>query len=328
MNNNRFLYILIGVVLFLATLLGFIIFDKFQLKPTTEKNSDLTILALQEKIKNDSISLVELHKKIINKTSEDLIDSLTVSFEKKLNLLIQQRQHLKKVTKNNKSKYSSNVKLYSKDKRSSNQTLSSNVGDKYTSNVTSYTKLPGYETPHTTSYKKPSKYTSNVKSYKDVSTTKYATNDIKKNIKSPVNIITKTQVKSKIVYDNIALNNAVNFNNLDAVPVFPSCEFNTDEEALKKCFSVKISQYVIRNFNPNVLKYSNLPKGVINKLRVLLIIDKDGYTESGKIIGPWDDNIKREVSRVIRSIPKMKPGYLNGNSINVKYSMLVPFVVK
>lgn len=134
-----------------------------------------------------------------------------------------------------------------------------------------------------------------------------------------------TANKSAFIYKDNRLNIATNLNDLDNVPVYPGCEEIEDENARKNCLITKVSTFSNENFNTKVI---SRPKRGFNYIRVIFLVDKNGNSEAVKISGDWDKSIQNEVKRVIASLPKMKPGLLNNQPKNIKYSFRLPFIVK
>jgi protein TonB len=149
------------------------------------------------------------------------------------------------------------------------------------------------------------------------------------------NYVMPTLLKQKAIvsnsknlqYNNANLNQASNIYDIENAPVYPGCERKTTEKGKKNCLATKISNYLINNFNTSSFKNLNLNKGV-NNIRVLFVIDKYGKSKAYKVIGDWDPKIKQEAYRVIRSLPKMKPGNSKGMDYPVKYSFRIPFITK
>tara|TARA_B110001450_G_scaffold184124_1_gene172178 strand:+ start:842 stop:1552 length:711 start_codon:yes stop_codon:yes gene_type:complete len=113
----------------------------------------------------------------------------------------------------------------------------------------------------------------------------------------------------------------VSFMIIEDVPVFPGCKGNKEE--LKRCFSKKVQKHFSRKFDadlPNELGLSAGRKRVFIGFK----IDKNGYIVNVKARAPHP-KIKSEVVKVMKQLPKMKPGRQRGKPVGVKYS--IPFTL-
>lgn len=113
----------------------------------------------------------------------------------------------------------------------------------------------------------------------------------------------------------------VSFMIIEDVPVFPGCRGN--KAKLKKCFSKMVQKHFVRKFNtdlPNELGLSPGRKRVFIGFK----IDKRGNVVNIQVRAPHP-KIKKEVIKVMKKLPKMKPGRQRGKAVGVKYS--IPFTL-
>jgi len=113
----------------------------------------------------------------------------------------------------------------------------------------------------------------------------------------------------------------VSFMIIEDVPVFPGCKGNKDQ--LKKCFSKKVQKHFSRKFDadlPNELGLSAGRKRVFIGFK----IDKTGNIVNVNARAPHP-KIKSEVIKVMKQLPRMKPGKQRGKPVGVKYS--IPFTL-
>jgi len=336
MSYKKFSLFLIGLIVALLLFMSYAIHNKRQVKTSDDTRVNDLISIFEKKFKRDSLDLVKSTNLLIDNISQHIIDSVSSSFEEKLAIILMENKKYKNlliannIKIDNRRTKKSKIKLTSKNKRNS-----SSRNKAITSNVTSYTKLPGYARNQSdgSSQKSRNKYSSNVISYKELNSQDLVSNNyVKKASPKLSNIQTNNRAESnkgkKVNHNNYDLDHSTNLNDIEFAPIYPGCEPIANETDKKNCFSIKISQYILRNFNSSVAKNIYSTKGKINKLRVLFIIDENGRAKASKIVGKWDRTIKKEVFRVITSIPKMKPGVSNGINTKVKYSMLIPFIVE
>ncbi len=113
----------------------------------------------------------------------------------------------------------------------------------------------------------------------------------------------------------------VHFMIIEDVPVFPGCK--GDKKKLKDCFGKKVQKHFSRKFDtdlPNELGLSPGRKRVFIGFK----IDKNGYIVDIKARAPHP-KIKSEVIKVMKLLPRMKPGKQRGKPVGVKYS--IPFTL-
>ena len=113
----------------------------------------------------------------------------------------------------------------------------------------------------------------------------------------------------------------VSFMIIEDVPVFPGC--NGNNEQLRDCFNKKIQKHFSRNFDtdlPNELGLSAGRKRVFIGFK----IDKTGNIVNVNAKAPHP-KIKSEVIKVMKQLPRMKPGKQRSKPVGVKYS--IPFTL-
>ena len=201
---------------------------------------------------------------------------------------------------------------------------------KFTSNVTSYSKLSKSDKRK---YKKRSmKFTSNVTSYSKLTNdekNKLENNRKRKLLKprftKPIKTHTNKPKSNFVSHGNPILDNADNINTLEYSPIYPGCKSQTNEDNRKHCLSRKVALFVNNKFDLSIAKKGGA-KG-FNEIRVLIIIDKNGKSKAIEALGNWNNNIKNEAKRIVNSLPIMIPGQKNGQKVDVKYSFKIPFIV-
>ena len=104
---------------------------------------------------------------------------------------------------------------------------------------------------------------------------------------------------------------------IEDVLVFPGCKGSKKE--LKSCFNKKMPKHFQRKFNtdlPNDFGISPGKKGII----MLFKIDKIGNIVDIKAKAPHP-KLQKEAIRIIKLLPKMKPGRQRGKAVGVKYTL-------
>lgn len=109
----------------------------------------------------------------------------------------------------------------------------------------------------------------------------------------------------------------VPFTIIEDVPVFPGCKGN--KAALKKCFNKKMQKHFAKKFDaelPNELGLSSGKKRLI----MLFKIDRSGNIVDIRAKAPHP-RLQKEAIRIIKLLPKMKPGRQRGKPVGVKYTL-------
>ncbi len=72
---------------------------------------------------------------------------------------------------------------------------------------------------------------------------------------------------------------------------------------------------------------SALKKGIQGRVYVRFVIDKEGNVKDAKILRSVDPALDKEALRLIKSMPKWKPGKHKGNPVNTYYNVPINFVL-
>lgn len=112
---------------------------------------------------------------------------------------------------------------------------------------------------------------------------------------------------------------------IESVPIFPGCEGLNNNEERKQCMSQKISQFVNNNFDTGLA--ADLGLSGINRVYVQFKIDKTGNIVNVAARAPHP-RLQSEGERVIKKLPKMKPGQQRGQNVGVLYSLPITFQVQ
>lgn len=109
---------------------------------------------------------------------------------------------------------------------------------------------------------------------------------------------------------------------IEKVPTYPGC--SGDNEALKKCFSERISAFVGENFNTKL--GNDLGLLGLQRIAVQFKIDKSGNIVDVKARAPKPE-LETEAIRIIKKLPQMQPGEQKGQKVGVLYSLPIVFNV-
>lgn len=112
---------------------------------------------------------------------------------------------------------------------------------------------------------------------------------------------------------------------IENVPVFPGCEKKKNNAERKKCMSEKITKHVNKKFNTDLA--ADLGLSGRQRIAVMFKIDK-----TGNIVGvrarAQHPALAKEAEKVVKSLPKMKPGKQRGKAVTVPYSLPIVFQVQ
>ena len=119
---------------------------------------------------------------------------------------------------------------------------------------------------------------------------------------------------------------------VEQMPVFPCIDikYNSYDEngeiigytTKEHCGQEGLSRYIANN-----IKYPQIAKeyGITGKVYVGFIVDKDGSVTDVKILRGIDKNLDAEALRVIKSLPKYKPGMQRGKACRVQFTIPINF---
>lgn len=113
------------------------------------------------------------------------------------------------------------------------------------------------------------------------------------------------------------------FSVIDTAPVYPGCS-GTPEE-LKTCFTEKITQLVVDEFNTQLAQDLDL-EGRIRIMSQFKVL-KDGTVGDIMVRAPHLE-LEAETKRILNVLPKMKPAEHEGEKVTVMYSLPIVFDVQ
>ena len=136
--------------------------------------------------------------------------------------------------------------------------------------------------------------------------------------------VSRANDEKKLV--NKAKDGSVPFNTIDQVPIYPGCEEVKDKAEQRNCLSKKIQEHVSKIFNIDMVQNLGLTPGK-KRIFAMFKIDKEGNITSIRSRALHKD-LELEAVRVIKTLPKMKPGRQDGKAVGVKYSLPISFLVE
>ncbi|WP_343328294.1 energy transducer TonB [Polaribacter staleyi] len=114
----------------------------------------------------------------------------------------------------------------------------------------------------------------------------------------------------------------VDFVSIEDAPVFKGCE-NLSKKENKICFDKKMKQFVQRNFDVGLATEIGLRSGK-HKIQTQFVIDDKGDVVDVMIRTAYK-GLEKEALRVIKKLPKFKPGKQNSRTVKVRYNLPIAF---
>ncbi|KGL62628.1 energy transducer TonB [Polaribacter sp. Hel1_85] len=125
--------------------------------------------------------------------------------------------------------------------------------------------------------------------------------------------------------ENFNPEDEVDFINIQNAPVFKGCE-NLSKEKNKRCFDKKMKQFVTRNFDIGLANELGLHAGK-HKIQTQFVIDDKGEIVDVKIRTAYKA-LEKEANRIIKKLPKFKPGKQNSKTVKVRYNLPISFRIE
>ena len=113
------------------------------------------------------------------------------------------------------------------------------------------------------------------------------------------------------------------FKVVEDMPMFPGCEDpNFSRNEIKKCSDKKMFEFIKAN-----LQYPKEAKknGVEGRVILQFVVQKDGSLSNIKVIRNISNGCGEEAVRVVKSMPKFKPGKQRGKTVKVQYTLPISF---
>jgi len=108
------------------------------------------------------------------------------------------------------------------------------------------------------------------------------------------------------------------FQVIEKVPIYKGCEGYQKNKALKKCMSIAIAKHFEKYYSIETARKSGLSG--TQKIYIIFTINKDGNLANVKHRTP-QPILGKEAIRVLGKLPKFTPGYANGKTVRVKYTL-------
>ncbi|WP_339836684.1 energy transducer TonB [uncultured Flavobacterium sp.] len=112
---------------------------------------------------------------------------------------------------------------------------------------------------------------------------------------------------------------------LEEIPMFPNC-INVERSEGKNCFMQEMNNHIAQNF-----KYPRkaAKKNIQGRVTVMFVINYQGDIINIKTKAPVGcELLAAEAERIIKLLPKFKPGMQKGSPVSVSYAQPIVFKLK
>jgi hypothetical protein len=118
----------------------------------------------------------------------------------------------------------------------------------------------------------------------------------------------------------------ISFDVIERVPIYKGCDENMGNQAIKECFNEKVNNLIAKNFNTQLAEKLGLPDESMVKINVFFKISTSGEIVNIIARSAYPE-LEAEAIRVVKLIPKLKPGVIDGKPVRVPYFLPIKFQV-
>lgn len=144
--------------------------------------------------------------------------------------------------------------------------------------------------------------------------------------------IDATAIKKTVIENNISslakierkalLKKAIRFSEVDEIPMFTSCKSKSKDKNIE-CFNKQMIKHVKKYFKYPEDAEANRIQGDV---WVRFVIDENGDVSNVKAMGPKNGKLlEQESLKVVKNLPKFKPGKNKGKVVMTKYAFPISF---
>lgn len=117
----------------------------------------------------------------------------------------------------------------------------------------------------------------------------------------------------------ITPNGTINFSVMDNAPQFSGCENAGSKQQKNKCTADKIENFIQTAFNSNIAR--TIPNNTAdNAVYIRFIVNKQGTIENVGV-RTNNANLRKEVTRIVKTLPSFSRGTYKGTAVNVSYAV-------
>lgn len=135
--------------------------------------------------------------------------------------------------------------------------------------------------------------------------------------------------KKAAIINNLNVSNSnglkiIPFDFVDEVPLFKECE-KAPLYQQGKCFKRELTKHIKRNLRYPEKSYD---RGIQGSVFVHFVINRDGKVDKIKVVPPYKgEELGEEAEKIIKRLPKFKPGKHEGALTEVKYGLPITFKI-
>jgi len=145
-----------------------------------------------------------------------------------------------------------------------------------------------------------------------------------------------------IVDNEVELDEELNIESTEAddetfIDVTPIIQTEAEEEEEAKVFFIVEEmpefpggELALRKYIANAIKYPVIAQenGIQGKVYVTFVVDRDGSISNARVARGVDPSLDKEALRVVKDLPKWKPGKQRGKPVRVSYTVPINFVLQ
>ena len=148
---------------------------------------------------------------------------------------------------------------------------------------------------------------------------------------SPDELIVKDDPVEKVNFVPVEDNASTPQGIISAIPAPPVGSGRVEEEAILEFAEIAPSfiggKSAMMEFLSESIRYPHvdIEQGMEGRVICTFVVEKDGSITDISVIRGISPSIDKEAVRVIRAMPKWKPGFQNGNTVRVKFTLPIVF---
>ncbi len=131
----------------------------------------------------------------------------------------------------------------------------------------------------------------------------------------------ETEIQVAEVFEEDELDDEVKiFVVVEEMPIFRPDICNTRKEG-----DLELCKYINKSIRYPLIAQEN---GIAGRVFVSFVVGKDGGVFNIELLRGVDSSLDKEAMRVIKTLPKFKPGKQRGKPVKVSYSAVINFVLQ
>lgn len=112
------------------------------------------------------------------------------------------------------------------------------------------------------------------------------------------------------------------FKIVEQMPEFPGCGHISNKVERKRCAEERLNQFIYSNIRYPVIAKNNQIEGMVV---VQFVVEEDGSISDAKLVRDIGGNCGKESLRMVKMMPRFKPGTQRGKAVKVQYNLPIRF---